>query len=187
MTPILFCRDDSAYKNRQDCDVYDKSRNALTYNGSDPVIAHPPCRAWGCLSHMAKPEAGERELAIWAVGVIRKNGGILEHPAKSKLWAHCGLPYPNGLPDGDGGFSVLVDQYAFGHVANKPTNLYIVGAYPDQLPAIPRKHGRASKSITGQVPNTTRCTQYEREYTPEALIDWMLAVCKIIKANKVNP
>lgn len=180
MIPVLFVRDDSDYKNDPRFDCYDKSRNALTYGGRLPVIAHPPCRAWGVLAHMAKPEPGEKELALWAVDKVRECGGILEHPSGSKLWRAKNLPFVGGFPDSFGGFTIRINQYDFGHVASKPTILYIVGTKKQNLPPIPRRLSTPQKSITGQVPGTSRCTQYEREYTPPALIEWMVTVIESI-------
>lgn len=48
-----------------------------------------------------------------------------------------------------------------------------------------RKYDRAEKSITGQVPNTKRATQYEREYTPPMLIEWLKEVALKIKNKTV--
>lgn len=36
-------------------------------------------------------------------------------------------------------------------------------------------------SIAGNVKGTTRCTQYQREYTPEKLIDYFEQVIDLIK------
>jgi len=183
----LFCREDSAYKKRPHWDVYDADRDALTWPGGAPCVCHPPCRAWGVLAHMAKPAKGEKELALWAVDQVRKWGGVLEHPKGSKLWKAAQLPEPGWLPDEFGGYTVLIDQYDFGHVANKPTKLYICGCSYADLPAMPpRNRGKALKSMTGQVPKTTRCTQYEREYTPEALVDWLEQVLEKINAEAVG-
>jgi len=179
MIPVLFVRDDSDYKQSSRFDCYDKARDATSYDGSASIIAHPPCRAWGVLAHMAKPAAGEKELALWAVDKVRQNGGILEHPKGSKLWRRKNLPLVGGFPDAWGGFCILIDQYDFGHVASKPTILYIVGCNRSQLPPIPKRGGVPTKSITGQVPNTARCTQKEREYTPSLLIEWMAEVIKL--------
>jgi len=40
--------------------------------------------------------------------------------------------------------------------------------------------------MTGQVPNTSRCTQYEREYTPDDLINWMTKVCNELQKRKTT-
>ena len=182
--PALFVRDDSAYKSLG-FDCYDQQRDAKTYAGNLPVIAHPPCRLWGVLSHLSTAPQEEKELAVWAVGKVREVGGVLEHPAGSRLWRELNLPDPGWLPDQYGGFTLLIDQFDFGHVASKPTKLYIVGCSIGQLPPLPQnRQDEPTKSITGQVPGTARCTQYEREYTPDGLITWLRQVCEIISKAK---
>ena len=96
MIAILFARDDSRYKDFNVYDVYDIHRDARTFCKKMPVIAHPPCRAWGMLSHMANPREGEKQLAYLALAQVRLNGGILEHPAGSRLWKEAPLPLAGG-------------------------------------------------------------------------------------------
>ena len=43
MIAILFARKDSVYKAMPGLDVYDFERDALTWPGGAPLIAHPPC------------------------------------------------------------------------------------------------------------------------------------------------
>ena len=187
----LFVRADSAYKNRAAFDCWDAERDATKFDGEMPVVCHPPCRAWGKLAHMAtNVRDGEPELAFLAIDIIRKNGGILEHPDGSKLFPKH-LPDANEFPDKFGGFSILIDQYDFGHVAHKPTKLYFCGLTIDQLPTLPPKDDSLHycekgflRSIAGNVSGTIRCTQYQREYTPEALIDYIEKVLEIIAENK---
>ena len=93
---VLFARDDSRYKDFNMYDVYDINRDARTFCKKMPVIAHPPCRAWGMLSHMANPREGEKQLAYLALAQVRLNGGILEHPAGSRLWKEAPLPLAGG-------------------------------------------------------------------------------------------
>ena len=50
---VLFARADSAYKTLPGCDVWDKDRNAMLCDDDWPVVAHPPCRAWGRLRTFA--------------------------------------------------------------------------------------------------------------------------------------
>lgn len=83
---VLFARTDSVYKTLPDCDVWDIERDARNWLGGASVVAHPPCRGWGRLSHMAKPREDEKQLAFLAVHAVRAYGGVLEHPAHSKLW-----------------------------------------------------------------------------------------------------
>lgn len=74
---MLFARKDSIYKSMPECDVWDIERDARNWPGGCPAIAHPPCRAWGELSHMANPRPDEKDLAIFAVEKIREWGGFL--------------------------------------------------------------------------------------------------------------
>jgi len=190
MYVALFVRNDSAYKNRQGWDAYDAARDALSYSNLFPVVCHPPCRAWGRLSHMAhNVREGEAELALWSIDKIRQNGGILEHPAGSRLF---GKYVPDvGETDEYGGFTILIDQYDFGHVAHKKTKLYICGINRQDLPLLPPKDDTIHycekgkrRSICGNVKGTTRCTQYQREYTPEKLIDYFENVLDLITFQK---
>jgi hypothetical protein len=132
----LFCRSDSTYFELL-FDVWDAARDARGYSGPWPVVAHPPCRAWGSLRRFAKPREDERELAAFAVAAVRVWGGVLEHPQGSTLWPTCGLPRPGEAADVFGGFTVLVDQGWFGHFAPKPSWLYVVGMPRHHFPPMP--------------------------------------------------
>ena len=177
MIAVLFARSDSDYKNYPDFEVYDIERDARQFCKKMPVLAHPPCRAWGQLSHMANPREGEKQLAYLALAQVRLNGGVLEHPASSRFFKEAELPI-GMFTDEFGGFTVQIDQFDFGHVAHKATKLYICGIDPSQLPEIPPKNTASTdRSICGNVKGTKRCTQYQREYTPDELINWMTKVC----------
>ena len=183
MIAVLFARQDSKYKQLEGYDVYDIDRDARNYCKSYPVIAHPPCRAWGMLSHMANPRPDEKQLAYFALAQVRLNGGVLEHPAGSKLWKEAHLPLDNQFEDEFGGFTLTINQFDFGHVASKPTNLYICGINRNELPLLPPPRlEKPQKTICGIVGQPgRRCTQYEREYTPDKLIEFITEICKRIK------
>lgn len=182
MITVLFARSDSIYKTFQGCDVFDIDRDALNWQGGSPVVAHPPCRAWGQLRHWAKPQPGEKELAIWAVHQVRQYGGVLEHPARSTLWPEAGLPEP-GDTDQWGGWTLVIDQNWWGHRARKRTRLYIVGCRPGDLPVMPLALGEAPCTLglySGR--NRRKCrpsiTKPEREATPEALAKWLVETAR---------
>lgn len=187
---VLFAREDSSYKKRSNWDVYDKQRNALKYSEKKPIVCHPPCRSWGKLSHLAsRASVSETNLALWSIKKIRKYGGILEHPSGSRLFNKY-LPDVNHFPDVYGGFTILIDQYDFGHVAHKMTKLYFCGLKNHQLPKLPVKDTTLHycekgklRSICGNVKGTTRCTQYQREYTPDKLIDFFEKCLQKINSN----
>jgi hypothetical protein len=123
---------------------------------------------------MANPRPDEKQLAFFALAQVRLNGGVLEHPAGSRLWQEADLPNEGLFVDEFGGFTIEIDQYDFGHVAHKPTKLYICGIDKSELPQLPSKNlSPTDRSIAGNVKGTKRCTQYQREYTPPMLIEWM--------------
>jgi hypothetical protein len=74
MVSALFVREDSIYK-ELDIDCWDVERDALNWPGGNPIIAHPPCRAWGRLAQFAKPRLNEKQLAIYSVHTVRIWGG----------------------------------------------------------------------------------------------------------------
>lgn len=171
---VLFARADSIYKTIPGCDVYDIERDARTWPGGCPVVAHPPCRAWGRLRQFAKPRHDEKALGLWAVEQVRLNGGVLEHPAESSLWIACSMPRPGRAPDQYGGWTAAIDQCDWGHKAQKATWLYIVGAHPDESPALPPK-GTPTHVVRGDadavLPSITKA---EREHTPPELARWLV-------------
>lgn len=165
---VLYARSDSCYFDLVR-DVFDIKRDARTYAGSFPVVAHPPCRAWGSLRHLAKPRPDEKLLALDALAKVRRFGGVLEHPMGSSLWSHSQLPLPGALPDSYGGFTLLVEHGWWGHPAPKPTYLYIVGISRAALPAIPFQLQRAAGSVSS-LPTS------EREKTPLLFAEWLVSL-----------
>ena len=161
----LFVRPGSCYHELA-ASAFDQTRDARRYCGSLPVVAHPPCRAWGRLAHFAKPRPDEKDLARFAVAKVRRWGGVLEHPQFSGLWADQSLPLP-GQRDERGGWTLPVLQSWWGHRAPKRTWLYIVGVEPAQCPPIPFELGEP----LGRVENM--CSA-ERERTPRAFASWLV-------------
>jgi hypothetical protein len=185
---VLFGRADSIYKTIEGCDVWDMERDATKYTGSDPVVAHPPCRSWSQLRHFAKPRPGEKDLAPWAVEQVRRCGGVLEHPAKSALWPALGLPEP-GQRDEWGGWTFAAPQMWWGHWCNKATRLYIVGCEPSQLPPVPLVLGEAShvQTYSHKCRNRPQLPPSMREKTPPAFAAWLIAVARICGGNEKSP
>jgi len=68
-----------------------------------------------------------------ALESVRRFGGVLEHPAKTRAWAAHGLAKPAGIGWQrciDGGWVCEVWQSAYGHRAAKATWLYYHGTEP---------------------------------------------------------
>lgn len=189
MVAVLFARADSIYKQDASLDVYDIERDARTWPGGCPVVAHPPCRAWGSLRFHAKPRDGEKELAFLAVDSVRKFGGVVEHPARSTLWMVAGLP-DVGEFDCFGGWTLVIDQNWWGHRAQKRTRLYIVGCDPQDLPQIPIVLGEATHTVglwSGRDRKTCRpsIAKHEYEATPPEFAKWLVnlaSMCQVKNA-----
>lgn len=180
---VLFARRDSVYKSIPGCDVYDIDRDARTFDGTAPVVAHPPCRAWGRLRAFAKPRPDEKQLAFFAVDLVRRNGGVLEHPATSTLWAAAGLPLGSAR-DEWGGFTLSVDQFWWGHRARKKTWLYVVGLEPSEVPPMPLKFDAVTHVVNSCLRAGKRLPEIskpEREHTPPALALWLVELARLTK------
>jgi len=175
---VLFARADSIYKTLP-VDVWDEARDARGWPGGSPLVAHPPCRMWGRLRQFANGSHDEKMLAVGAVAHVRKYGGVLEHPAESTLWAHCGLPRPGQFPDSFGGWSMAVNQFIFGHRAEKSTWLYVVGCEPDDIPYMPIRGGRPTHCVrpTKSYPRLPSITKRERA-TPPAFAAWLVELAR---------
>ena len=184
MTPVLCTRPDSVYR-ELGADCYDIERDARTYRGELPVVAHPPCRAWASLRHHAKPRVGEKELALFCVDTVRRVGGVLEHPSLSTLWQAAALP--RGLEtDPFGGHTLIVDQFWFGHRARKRTALYIVGVCRTRIPRIPLALGEAPCTVglwSGRDRRTARpsIAKAEFEATPRNFAAWLLELAQAVR------
>lgn len=164
-------------------DWYDTERNAMTYAGTLPVVAHPPCGPWSRLSQLHK-DARELALAPHALAIVQRCGGVLEHPAGSKLFEACGLPKP-GAAGRHGGFTLEVQQCDWGHPARKRTWLFIAGLRRD-LPPMPESRepthwasgGRTRSSRQGSPvpPGIKVCSAQQRRRTPVAFAQWLVEV-----------
>lgn len=184
------------YPKMEGVDCWDETRDARLYDGPHPVVAHPPCGAWGNLRHLATVSATDdaRSCGPIAVDQVRRWGGVLEQPRGSKLWERCGLPLPGQFPDGHGGISIEVSQVDWGHVARKKTWLYLVQcAAPATFPP-PRKpthwvsggrlHER--KGSGGVVPPGIKvCSAQQRRRTPPAFAEWLVALARSARQRGV--
>lgn len=184
---VLFARRDSIYKTLS-VDVYDDIRDARTFAGQGPVICHPPCAQWSRLRGLAHNEPLSRSHAPWSIDIIRKNGGVLEHPEHSLLWKELSLPYP-GSTDLHGGFTLSINQSWFGHPCRKRTFLYICGTSPQLLPAYPLSFDAIEYTITHPAQNRPNhfgkkpVSKSAREHTPLAFAQWLISVALLTRSR----
>ena len=156
---------------------YDADRDARTFCGAAPVIAHPPCAHWSArLDHFCTRPIEEKWLAYFAIEKVRENGGVLEHPAYSRLWLAAGLPPPGQLArDRWGGFTVALEQGDFGHKCPKPTWIYVCGR--DSVLAMPRRKHITTNDAKGR--NRFHClSMNQRKATPPKFAQWLIKMAQ---------
>lgn len=142
----LYVESDGTYFDAPGVDPWDEKRDARTYTGPHPVVAHPPCQRWGRFWHgsTAKPhqftKGDDSGCFAAALESLRQYGGVLEHPADSHAWEHFGLLKPpraggwvEALP---GLWTCCVYQGHYGHFAGKGTWLLAAGVDRENLPAL---------------------------------------------------
>lgn len=173
MTAVLCTRADSVYLSLG-ADCFDLARDARSYTGTAPVVAHPPCRAFGKLAHMAKPRHDEKLVGFWCLETVRAFGGVLEHPAHSSLFPRGLRP---GMRDSLGGWLLPIRQQWFGHPARKDTWLYVMGCDPADVPPIPLVLGEASRTVESQ-------HRAAREKTPIELALWLLDLAQRCRVHQ---
>jgi hypothetical protein len=182
------------YPRMQGVDCWDAARDARRYAGPWPVVAHPPCGPWGCLKHLYR--GSEHDCAPRAVEQVRAHGGVLEHPAHSRLWRHARLPEPGELPDERGGYTLAVNQVDWGHVARKPTWLYLVGVPRVRLelpePGEPthwiggsRGRGRERTRQGAPIPSGLKAASaQQRRRTPPAFAEWLVSLARSARVSE---
>jgi hypothetical protein len=155
MVAALFVAARGVYFGLPDVDPWDIHRDARLYAGPHPVVAHPPCSRWCRLAGLVEARWGHKRgedggCFAAALNVVRRWGGVLEHPAYSHAWAAFSLPDPGTGTRGwvrgiCGGWSAHVEQGRYGHPAKKATWLYAVGcdlpvlhwgSVPDRTPSL---------------------------------------------------
>lgn len=133
----LFVETGGVYYGLPAVDPWDIDRDARTYAGPHPVVAHPPCERWGRFWHGSTRKPHQFALGddggcfASALTSVRAFGGVLEHPAHSHAWRMFALARPARegewtALDVHGGASCYVEQGFYGHFSRKPTWLYAV-------------------------------------------------------------
>jgi hypothetical protein len=141
MIAALFVETDGIYFGLPGVDPWDESRDARSYAGPHPVVAHPPCSRWCQMAPVNQVRYAHRigddgGCFAAALAAVRKWGGVIEHPAVTLAWPAFDLPPP--LPEGwiktfCGGWVAQVEQRHYGHRARKATWLYCFGVDPPSL------------------------------------------------------
>src|SRR3546814_14638832 len=103
MIAALFVERGGVYWDLDGVDPWDRQRDARTYAGPHPVVAHPPCERWGRYWY-GGPMLHKlgRRLRVGddggcfkaALASVRRWGGVLEHPEGSNAWRAFELNMP---------------------------------------------------------------------------------------------
>jgi hypothetical protein len=131
----LFVATNGCYFGLPEVEPWDKTRDARTYAGQWPVVAHPPCQLWVNFAGLNFKRYGgahnrpgnDGGCFATALANVRRVGGVLEHPAGSYAWPTFALTRPVGYGwtrVGDREWTCEVWQSAYAHAARKRTWLY---------------------------------------------------------------
>ena len=130
---ILCTAPKSVYHSLPGVECFGRKRDVRSFVGGMPVVAHPPCRSWSAYcAHQAKPEPGEKDLGPLCVEWLKKCGGVLEHPAHSRLFSHCNLPRPGWTSRGDF-WTAEIWQAWWGYPMRKASWLLFCGVRPSEV------------------------------------------------------
>lgn len=135
----LYVEKKGCYAGLPGVDCWGIDRDARTYNGPWPVLAHPPCQLWGRFAHVNFARWGGEHnrpgndggCFSAALESVKTWGGVLEHPAFTDAWKAHGLRRPERgrWTRHDWYWVTEVSQAAYGHPARKLTWLLYAGAY----------------------------------------------------------
>ncbi len=190
LVAALFVQASGCYASLPWVDAWPESRDARSYDGNLPVVAHPPCQLWGRMAlinfgrwggeHNRPGNDGGCFAA--ALEHVRRCGGVLEHPAATNAWAAHDLTAPVTMgwqKTMDGGWVCEVWQSAYGHRANKATWLYYYGSRPPmelRWARIVGTHQVGYPDQRGKARNKPTLPKREASATPELFRDALLAL-----------
>lgn len=203
MIAALYVETDGCYFGLPGVDPWDITRDARTYAGPWPVVAHPPCQRWGRYATGGPRAPGTMKVGddngcfAAALAAVRRWGGVLEHPADSQAWKAFGLNEPDRCggwinADFEGGWTCYVEQGHYGHLSRKGTWLYAHGVDLPSLiwgegeqrihPVALARHGHEKARRIGMIAmvggkDKTRI----RNATPPAFRDVLIAMARSAK------
>lgn len=186
----LFVMKDSNYKTLA-LDCYDAARDAKTYTGNAPVIAHPPCQLWGKMANVNYARWGGEHnkpgndggCFRFALDTVNRCGGVLEHPAETYAWPAHGLQRPprTGWARSGRGWVCEVWQSAYGHRARKRTWLYCCGTDAPLQPRWERQDGTHQVGFhdqRGKARNKPTLGKREANATPLPFAAWLIELAR---------
>jgi hypothetical protein len=196
----LYVQSGGCYFNLPDVDPWDQARDARSYEGPWPVVAHPPCERWGRYWAGSPATHGRYRLGddggcfAAALASVRAWRGVLEHPEGSHAWRAFSIPAPpraGGWVPGRlaGEWTCCVAQGRYGHQAQKRTWLLCVNGRDTPPPdLIWGPTGQTLPPVLGETPaqrarriKTGVCqnlSKRQRAATPPAFRDLLLSLAR---------
>lgn len=200
----LYVMSDGPYAGLPGVELWDEARDARTYPGPHPVVAHPPCARWGRYWSGGPSAKVPRKLGDdggcfeAALRVVNRWGGVLEHPQASHAWAAFNIARPPrrggwiraGLHQP--GWTCCVEQGHYGHPARKATWLYVAGtnSLPDlkwgnsgqRLRLEDGFHSAEERWRAVRTGRYQRLSGRQRKETPRPFRDLLLRIARTCKA-----
>lgn len=196
----LFVDEAGCYAGLDDVWVWGPTRDARTYAGPHPVVAHPPCARWGRYwfggpsARVRRRRGDDDGCFAAALRAVQVWGGVLEHPEASSAFVAHGLASPpkagGWVPAGlwAPGWTCCVEQGHYGHSARKATWLYYVGAKapPELVWGKARGkarldqgfHSAAERRVSTSRSAVALTSKRQREATPPAFRDVLLEIAR---------
>jgi len=206
MIAALFVATGGCYFGLDGVDPWDQARDARTYAGPHPVVAHPPCERWGRYWGGAPSTWPRLKLGddggcfAAALAAVRRWGGVLEHPEGSHAWRHFHLNTPprDGawvVADFEGGWTCCVEQGGYGHRARKATWLYANGVTlpslawgktPGDFVRLDQGfHSKAERARAIKTGACQRLSKKQRAATPLPFRDLLISIAQTAAAQRV--
>lgn len=206
MIAALYVMSDGPYSDLPEVDPWDVERDARTYPGPYPVVAHPPCARWGRYwgggpsARVKRQKGDDAGCFASALTAVRNWGGVLEHPEASHAWPWFGLQKPKyqggwWRADEYGGWTCCVAQGHYGHRGQKMTWLYTCGIAREDLPELtwgrckgmtrlePGYHSKEERARAVKTGACKRLYRRQRLETPEPFRDLLISIARLARKD----
>ena len=191
MIAALYVQAEGAYSGLPGVELWDEARDARTYAGPWPVVAHPPCQTWCKMAPVNQARYGipigsdDGCFAAALASVCGVGAACWSIRPTSAHGVPTDLPWPpeagGWQRDSDGGWCCYVEQAHYGHRARKASWLYAIDT---ELPEL--RWGAAGHSgawISSDRPRAVlnargiaQLSKREASATPPAFRDLLLSI-----------
>lgn len=162
----------SPYLALENVELFSQERDALTFKGGMPVVAHPPCAQWSRMRGLSRRSLVEAWLGPFCYEQVRLNGGVLEHPAHSQLWSYLGIK------------PLVVSARWFGFPAEKPTGLWFNRCEPGPIPySLDASSAVVATSKRGVRQLLPVLAAGQRSLTAPAMAAWLVAAARSVDST----